>query len=64
MVTQEVMHSVMQEHLREAAELRRQRQAERFREAAATPRSGRSSEGSRKIPVISRVARIRSASVP
>ncbi len=62
MITQEMMHSTMQERLREAAELRRQRQAQRSREATAAPRGGRSPKSVRKFSLISFLVRIRTAS--
>ena len=64
MITPEMMHSAMQERERVAAELRRQYEAERTREPATTPRSGRSPKGVRRLPLISFVARVRTASVP
>lgn len=64
MVTQEMMNGAMQDHMREAAELRRQRQALRSRGATTTPRSGRSQKNDRKSPLRSFLARLRMASVP
>ena len=64
MVTQEMMNGAMQDHMREAAELRRQRQALRSRGAARTPRDGRSQKGERKSLLGSFLARLRMASVP
>jgi hypothetical protein len=63
MFSHEMMQSAMQDREREAARILRQHQAERAREQAATPRSGRSHKDARKRPLDSLLARIRAASV-
>ena len=55
MVTRELMESVMQERMREAAELRRQHQARASQERAATPRSSLSLERILRLPLLSSV---------
>ncbi len=65
MVTRELMETVMQERMWEAAELRRQHQARASQERGAAPRSGPSLERIRRFPFLSSVTRgFRTASAP
>ena len=65
MVTRELMETVMQERMREAAEFRRQHQARASQGRAATPRSGLSLGRIMRLPLLSVVTRgCHTASVP